>query len=33
MWIDLPVTYTKEDLPVNDEDIATLEKIWKWKYL
>ena len=29
MWIDLPVTCTKEDLPVDDEDVATLEKIRK----
>ena len=29
MWIDLPVTYTKEDLPVDDEDLATPEKIRK----
>ena len=33
MWIDLPVTYMKEDLPVDDEDVATPEKIRKWKYL
>ena len=33
MWIDLPVTYTKEDLPVDDEDVAKREKIRKWKYL
>ena len=33
MCIDLPVTYTKEDLPVDDEDVTTQEKIWKWKYL
>ena len=33
MWIDLLVTYTKEDLPVDDEDIATPEKIRNWKYL
>ena len=33
MWIDLPVTYTKEDLPVDDEDVAKPEKIRKWKYL
>ena len=32
-WTDLPVTYTKEDLPVDDEDVATPEKIRKWKYL
>ena len=33
MWIDLQVTYTKEDLTVNDEDVATPGKIRKWKYL
>ena len=33
MCIDLPVTYTKEDLPVDDEDVAIPEKIRKWKYL
>ena len=33
MWIDLPVTYTKEDLPVGDEDVASLGKIKRWKYL
>ena len=33
MWIDLPVTYTKEDLPVDDEDVGTPEKMRKWKYL
>ena len=27
MWSDFPVTYTKEDLPVDGEDVATLEKI------
>ena len=32
MWIDLSVTYTKEDLPVDNEDVATLEKIKEWKY-
>ena len=29
----MPATYTKEDLPVDDEDVATPEKIRKWKYL
>ena len=29
----MPITYTKEDLPVDDEDVATPEKIRKWKYL
>ena len=33
MWIDLPVTYTKEDLPAGDEDVATPEKIKRWKHL
>ena len=33
MWIDLPVTYTKEDLHVDGEDVATPEKIKRWKYL
>ena len=33
MCIDLPVTYTKEDLPVDDEDVVTPEKIRKRKYL
>ena len=33
MWIDLPITYTKEDLPADDEDFATPEKIRRWKYL
>ena len=27
IWIDLPVTYSKEYLPVDDEDVATPEKI------
>ena len=29
----MPITYTKEDLPVDDEDVATPEKIKRWKYL
>ena len=29
----MPVTYTEKDLPVDDEDVATPEKIRKWKYL
>ena len=33
MWVDLPVIHTKEDLPVDDEDVATSEKIKRWKYL
>ena len=33
MWIDLPVTYTNEDLRVDDEDVATSVEIKRWKYL
>ena len=33
MWIDLPVTYTIEDLPADNEDVAIPEKIKRWKYL
>ena len=32
-WIDLPVPYTRENLPVEDEDITTLDKIKDWNYL
>ena len=32
-WIDLPVSYIREKLPVGDEDIATPDKIKDWKYL
>ena len=33
VWIDLPVTYSKTDLPVGDEDVVTPNKIKEWKYL
>ena len=33
VWIDLPVSYTRENLPVEDEDIATPDKIKDWKYV
>ena len=33
VWIDLPVSYTREILPVGDEDIAIPDKINDWKYL
>ena len=33
VWIDLPGLYTRENLPVGDEDIATPDKIKDWKYL
>ena len=32
-WIDLPVSYIRENLLVGDEDIATPDKIKDWKYL
>ena len=31
-WIDLPVSYTRENLMVRDEVIATPDKIKGWKY-
>ena len=33
VWIDLPVSYSRENLPVGDEDISTPDKIKDWKYL
>ena len=33
VWIDLPVSYTRKNLPVGDEVIATPDKIKDWKYL
>ena len=32
-WVQLPSTYTREDLPVDNREIATTEKLKKWKYL
>ena len=32
-WINIPKAYTKDDLPVDSSEIATPEKIKKWKYL
>ena len=32
-WVQLPSTYTREDLPVDNREIATAEKLKKWKYL
>ena len=32
-WIDLPVSYTRENLLVGDEDIAIPDKMKDWKYL
>ena len=33
VWIKLPVSYTRENLPVGGEDIATPDKIRDWKNL
>ena len=32
-WINIPKAYTKDDLPIDSSEIATPEKIKKWKYL
>ena len=32
-WISLPRTFTRNELPVDCEEIATPENIKKWKYL
>ena len=32
-WINIPKAYTKDDLPVDSSEIATPEKVKKWKYL
>ena len=32
-WIKLPRAYTKQDLPVDEQEIATPEKVKKWNYL
>ena len=32
-WVQLPSTYSQENLPVDDIEIATAEKLKKWKYL
>ena len=32
-WIDIPKAFTKDDLPVDSSEIATAEKIKKWKHL
>ena len=33
IWVQLPSTYTQEDLSVDNREIATAEKVKKWKYL
>ena len=32
-WINIPKAYTKDDIPVDSNKIATPEKIKKWKHL
>ena len=32
-WINLPKTYTKEDLPVDSWEVATAQKLKRWKHL
>ena len=32
-WIELPKTFTKKYLPVDQDDIAALSKLKQWKYL
>ena len=32
-WIKLPRAYTKQDLPVDEQEISTPEKVKKWNYL
>ena len=32
-WIELPKTFTKRYLPVNQNDLATPSKLKQWKYM
>ena len=32
-WIDLPKTYTKPDLPVDNADVTQPSQLKQWKYL
>ena len=32
-WISLPITYIKEDLPVDSWEVAIAQKLKKWKHL
>ena len=32
-WIKLPKGYTTSDLPIDAKEVATKEKLRKWKYL
>ena len=33
IWLKLPRTFTQEDLPVDSNEVATADKLAKWKYL
>ena len=33
VWVKLPCTYTQEDLPVDSNELATIDKIKRWDYL
>ena len=33
IWLNLPTTYTQNQLPVDTNEVATLKKLEKWKYL
>ena len=33
IWLNLPITYTQNQLPVNTNEVAAPEKLEKWKYL
>ena len=32
-WIKLPRAYTNQELPVDEQEIATPEKVKRWNYL
>ena len=33
VWVKLPCTYTQEDLPVDSNKVATIDKIKRWGYM
>ena len=33
VWVKLPSTYTRKELPVDSREVATSEKLKRWKYL
>ena len=33
IWVTLPSTYSQKELPVDNSEVATAEKLSKWKYL